>query len=96
VHGADRLKTPPAHSADRLSNVLQILAGLETDGPSGRDAHFFARARIATDTALSRLYLEHTKPAQLDPITTLHRETHRIEDGVYGHLSFDFGDVGDL
>src|SRR5262245_5063374 len=55
-----------------LSDVLQFLAGLETDRASGRDSNFLAGARVAPDAALTGFHLEHAKPAQLNAFATLH------------------------
>ena len=54
-----------------LAEVLQVLARLEADRPSGRDLHFLARPRVAPDAALPRLHLEDTEPAQFDPLAAL-------------------------
>src|SRR5205809_5778059 len=87
---AARRQDPPK----RLSDVLQIFTGLETDGASRRDAHFLARARIAADAALARLHLENAESAELDSLAALHGDPHRVEDRVDGHLGLDLGDVG--
>src|ERR1700752_2219069 len=79
-----------------LPYVLQVFAGLEADGASGRNADFLARAGVAADAALPRLYLKDPEPAQLDAFAALHGGPHRVEHRVDCHLSFDFGDVGDL
>ena len=93
---ADRAGESPA-SGDRSStDVLQLLAGLEADGPAGRDAHFFAGAWVTADAALARLHLEDAEAPQLDPIAALHRDAHRVEHRVHRQLSFDLGDVGGL
>src|SRR5262245_55431888 len=81
-----------AESAD----VLKVLARLETNRPSGWNANFFARSWIAADATLARFHLKDPKASQLDPLTTLHRGAHRVEHCVDGHLSLDFGDVGNL
>src|SRR5205809_1255880 len=78
----------------RLSDVLQIFTGLETDRASRRDAHFLAGAGIAADAALARFHLEDPESAKLDSLATLHGDPHRVEHRVDSHLGFDLGDVG--
>src|SRR4029077_9831446 len=80
----------------RLTKILEVLAGLETDGATGWDTDFLTSARVAADTALARLHLEHTETAQLNPVASLHRHSHRVEHRIDSYLGLDFGDVGDL
>jgi hypothetical protein len=40
--------------------------------------------------------LKDAKSSQLNAVTTLHRQTHRVKNRIDRHLSLDFGDVGDL
>src|SRR5258708_26124487 len=96
VRASERVGRAERGPPVRLSDVLQIFAGLETNGPSGRDAYFFPGSRVTADAALARLDLKDPEPAQLDPLAALHGGPHRIEDRVDGHLSFDFGDVRDF
>src|SRR5580765_6389204 len=70
----------------RLPDVLQVLAGLEADSPPGWDANFLTGARVTADAAFPRLHLEHSEPAQLNPIASLHRHSHRIEHRIDGYL----------
>jgi len=60
--------------------ALKFFAGLESNRLTQRDRYFFARARIASDAALARLYNEDAKAAQLDPIASRQRVLHRIEE----------------
>src|SRR5262249_52340840 len=85
-------RDPRGLSAD----ILKVLAGFEADCASWRDPDFLASSGIAPDTALARLDLKDTKPAKLDSFASLHGGAHLIEDSIDGHLSFDFGDVGDF
>src|SRR5262245_44619174 len=80
----------------RLTDVLQVFAGLEADSAPGRDTNFLTSAWVAADAALARLHLEHAETAQLNPVAPLHRHSHRVEHRVYSYLGLDFGDVGDL
>src|SRR5437879_2877060 len=82
------------HDGSMLSDVLQVLTRLESNGPARRNPYFLAGPRIAPDAPLAGLYLEDPKPAQFDPLAPLHRGTHRVEHGIDRHLSLDFGDVG--
>src|SRR5215510_9498002 len=79
-----------------LPDILQVFAGLESNGSTGRDAYFLAGPRVASDAALARLHLEHAEPAQFDSIAALHREPHGVEHRVDRHLGFHLRDVGDL
>src|SRR5258706_11062046 len=80
----------------RLTDVLKILAGLEADRASRRDAHFLTGPRVAADAALPRLHLEHPEAPELNPVAALHRHAHRIEYRVNGYLGLDLGNVCDL
>src|SRR5688572_3241175 len=79
-----------------LPDILEVLTGLETDGPPRRDADFLARPGVAADATFPGFDLKNAEPAQFDAVAALHRETHRVEYGVNGHLCLDLGDVGDL
>src|SRR5262245_4746646 len=73
----------------RLTDILQVLAGLEADSPSRWDADFFTSARVAADAALARFHLEDAETAKLNPVASLHRDPHRVEHRVNGHLGLD-------
>src|SRR5678816_1802601 len=73
----------------RLTDVLQVLAGLEADGAPRWDTNFLTSARVAADTAFARLHLEHAETAQLNPVASLHRDPHRIEHRVDSYLGLD-------
>src|SRR5690606_31322386 len=98
THRRDRTRTGGSTGSvatqvySSATDVLQVFAGLETDGASGRDAHFLAGAGIATDTALARLHLKHAEAPQFDAFAASHGVTHRIEDGLHGHLGLHLGD----
>ena len=78
------------------ADVLKVLARLEPDRSSRRNPYFLARPRVAADSALAGLHLKDAKASQFDSFAALHRQSHRIEDGVHRHLGLDLGDVGDL
>jgi hypothetical protein len=78
----------------RLPDILEVFAGFETNRAPRRDAYFLACPWVTTDPTLSRLDLEDAESAELDTVSALHREAHSIKDGINGHLSFRFGDVG--
>jgi hypothetical protein len=67
---------------------LQVLAGFETNGFSGRDIHFRTGTWVSTDTGFPRLHGEHAETSQLNPIIRLKRILHAIEDGI--HCLFRF------
>src|SRR5262249_17509085 len=79
----------PAASRQERSKRLQVLAGFETHGFSGRDIHFRTGPRVSADAGLTRLYREHAEAPQLNPIIGLERVLHAIEDGI--HCLFCFG-----
>src|SRR5690606_1558276 len=62
-----------------LPDILEVLAGLEADGPAGRNADFLTSPRVAADAPLPGLHLEDAEPAQLDAVAALHGEPHGIE-----------------
>jgi hypothetical protein len=72
---------------------LQVLAGLEPHGFSGRYVHFRARPWIAADARLTRLYREDAKAPQLNPIVRFQGVFHAIEDGVDGLLGLRLTDA---
>src|ERR1051325_9052236 len=77
----------PGNGADRLlAEVLQVLARLEADRAAGRDLHFLARPRVASDAALAGLDLEDTEAPELDPLPAHHGVLHRLEDGFDRHF----------
>jgi len=61
---------------------LQVLAGFETHGFSGRDIDFRTGPRVSSDAGLPRLHREHTEAPQLNPIIGLERIFHAIEDRI--------------
>src|SRR6266704_163145 len=84
---ARRELPPPGGRRTKLqAQVLEVLAGLEADGPSGRDLDLLARPRVAADAPLAWLDLEHSEAPQLDPLPLHQRVLHRLEDRFHGHL----------
>ena len=79
-----------------LSDILQIFTGLEADRPTGWDAYFLPRSWVPSDASLARFHLEDAKATQFDAVTTLHRQTHRVEHGIDRYLGLDLGNVRDL
>jgi hypothetical protein len=65
-----------------LLQRLQILAGLEAYGLSGRDIDFGTGAGVSPDAGLARFYREDAEASQLNPIIGLEGIFHAIEDGV--------------
>jgi hypothetical protein len=61
-----------------------------------RNPNFLSGPRVTADAALARLHLENAESAQFDSFAALHRQAHRVEDGVDGDLGLDLGDVGHL
>jgi hypothetical protein len=71
---------------------LQVFAWLEAYGLSGRDVHLRARAWVPADAGLAWLYGKHTESAQLDPIISLQRILHAVEDRIDRLLCFRLAD----
>ena len=80
----------------RLADILEVLAGLESDRAPRGDADFLAGAGVAAYPTLARLHLEDAEPAQFDSFTALHRDAHRVEHRVDGELGLDLRDVGNF
>jgi len=81
---------------DRLSDVLEVFAWLEANSTARRNPDFFPGSGIAANAALTRLYLKNAETPKFNALATLHRDSHRIENGVDSHLGFNLGDVGHL
>ena len=81
---------------DRLSDVLEVFARFEANSPAGRNPDFFSRSWVAANAALARLHLEDAKSPKFNALATLHRDAHRVEDGVDSYLGLNLGDVGHL
>src|SRR5438132_14417349 len=73
---------------------VQFLSRLETNCLASRDRNLLARTRIASDTALARLYDKDAKTPQLDAFTAGQRLLHRMKERVHGLLRFQFRDAG--
>src|SRR5436853_7499329 len=73
---------------------VQFLARLETNCLASRDRDLLARTRIASDTALARLYDKDAKAPQLDAFTTGQCFLHRMKERVHGLFRFQFRDAG--
>src|SRR5688572_14857818 len=65
-----------------LLERLQVLAGLETYGFSGRDVHFRTGAWIPADASLPGFDGEHAEAPQLNTIVGFECILHAVEDGV--------------
>jgi len=72
---------------------LEFFAGLEADGLPGRDANFFAGARIATNTGFSGLNAEDPEFAKFDTLAAPERALERLKDGFDGLLRLGATDV---
>jgi hypothetical protein len=75
---------------------LQVFAGLEPDGFSGRNVHFGTGSWVSSDSGLSRLYGENAKPAQLNAIVGFKCVFHAIEDRIDCLLGLGFADACSL
>jgi hypothetical protein len=65
---------------------VEFLPRLETNGFSGSDADLRAGAGIASDTGLSRTYIENAEPAQLNALALGKGPLEGFEYGVDGSL----------
>ena len=58
---------------------LEVLAGFEPDGLSGRDIGNLSGTRIPADSALARFYYEHAEAPKLDSFSALESGFHSFE-----------------
>lgn len=72
---------------------LQLLAGLETHGFTGRNGNLRAGARIAADAGFAWAYVEDTESAKLDALASAKGALHAFENGFDGHLRFRLCDA---
>src|SRR5262245_10987499 len=75
-----------------LLQRLQVLAGFEAYGLSGRDIDFRTCPWVPADTGLSRLYRKDPEAPQLDSIIGLEGVFHAIEDCVHCLFRFRLAD----
>jgi hypothetical protein len=73
--------------------ALQFFAGFETHGFAGRDADFFAGARIAADASLAGLDAEDAEAAEFDTLAAAEGHFERFEDGLDGLFGFGTTDI---
>jgi hypothetical protein len=71
---------------------LELFARFEADGFAGRDADFFAGARVATDAGFARLDAEDAEAAELDSLAATESLFQGIENGFDGLLGFGAAD----
>jgi hypothetical protein len=81
---------------DRLSDVLEVFSRLEANCAPGRNPDFFPGPWVAANAALAGLHLKDAESAKFNALAALHRDAHRIEDGVDSYLGLNLGDVGHL
>src|SRR6185437_2054733 len=79
--------------ARALLDRLQLFAGFESHGLAGRNGHFGAGARIASNAGFARANVEDAKAAELDAVAFGQRTFHALEDGFDGHFGLGFGDA---
>src|SRR5678815_68411 len=77
-----------------LGEVLEILAGLEPDGPSWWNPDLPAGAGVSADALLPGLDLKDAKASQLDALSAAHRLLHGIQDGLHGDYGLHARDIG--
>jgi hypothetical protein len=71
---------------------LELFAGFEADGFAGRDADFFASARVAADAGFAGLNAEDAEAAEFDALAAAESLFQRIKDGFDGLLGFGAAD----
>jgi hypothetical protein len=81
---------------DRLSDVLEVFSRLEANSPAGRNPDFFSCPWVAANAALAGLHLKDAESPKFNALAALHRDAHRVEDGVDSYLGFNLGDVSHL
>lgn len=77
-----------------LVQSLQFLAGFEANCFAGRDRHFGACSRIASDSGFARSNVEDAKSSKLDAVPLPQGFLHGFKDSFNRHLRFRFGDTG--
>src|SRR5580658_7893018 len=95
----DLMSLEPEARGQKLEAVLsidrlQFFPRLEAHSFAGRDRHFGAGARVASDASLARTHVEHAKPTQLNAITVGQRLLHALKDGFHRQLGLGLGDAG--
>src|SRR6185503_11612002 len=73
---------------------LKFLAWLESDSLSGWNVCDLTSARIATHAPLARLDDEHAETAKFDPLASLQRRFHRLEQRLNCDLGLDLWNAG--
>src|SRR6266446_7758862 len=73
---------------------VQFLSRLEANCLASGDRNLLASTRIASDTALARLYDKDAKASQFDAFTAGQRFLHRMKERVYGLFRLQFRDAG--
>src|SRR5947209_11562391 len=79
-----------------VSEILQVLAGLEADRLAGGDGHLDAGLGIAPHALLAVAHLEDAEAAQLDPLAVAEGVLHGLDDGVDGLRRLHPGYVRDF
>jgi len=67
-----------------LVQQVQLLAWLEADGFSWRDADLGAGSGIAPDAGLAGFDGENAEAAEFDSVAGYQRLFHALEDGIHG------------
>jgi hypothetical protein len=75
---------------------LQILAGLEAHGLSGRNIHFRSRSGIPADPRLAGFDGKDAKAAKFNPIVGFQSVFHAVKNGIDGLFGFCLTDARSL
>jgi hypothetical protein len=79
---------------DSLLDRLQLFAGLEAHGFSGRNRYFCAGTRVAANAGLARADIEYAKSSEFNAMAAGQRLLHALENGFHRQFSLGFGNAG--
>src|SRR5215203_2200515 len=79
-----------------VSEILQILARLESDRLAGGDRHLDPGLGVAPHALLAVAHLKDSEAAELDALAIAERIFHGVDDGIHGLGGFHPGYVRDL
>src|SRR5262245_1641016 len=86
----------PARPADGLLHNLvraNFLAGLQSNGLSGRTSHFLSGSRISSHAAFAWLHNKSPEASKFDSLSSFQRILERSKNGLHRYLCPDFGNV---
>jgi len=83
-----------AWETHRILERLQLFAGFKSHSFARWNRDFCAGPGVASDSRLSRTYVEDSEPSQLDSVPLCKCSFHGVEYGFYGLLRVCLGNPG--